>query len=328
MGNKSKLLEYIVPVIEARFPKGSCVCDLMAGTNSVAYALKDNYRLITNDIEAYSKVISDAIICNKEILDFRAAEQQIHAYYLKNMEEMKFDFFFKNYSNKYFSPEQCMEIDSIRYGIENLEFGKSVLLSALMYAMNLAQSTPGHFAQFLPESNNRVKKLRDISIYNSFKKKAIELSQIPPSKYNNLSFAQDYIDLFRLDLINEVDVFYIDTPYTIEQYSRFYHVLNTIVKYDDPVLEHKAGYRNDRYKSNFSYKTKAEVEFERMIKKISDIKKDIVLSYSNKGVVSIDFLLEIFKKYYDVVNVQILSYSHSTQGKGSVGVKEIIISTF
>jgi len=66
MGNKTKLLDFIVPEFLESYAKGSCVCDLMAGTNAVSYALKDNYRLITNDIQIYSKVISDTIICNKE----------------------------------------------------------------------------------------------------------------------------------------------------------------------------------------------------------------------------------------------------------------------
>ena len=39
MGTKANLLDFIIPEIQAITPEGGTVCDLMAGTNAVGYAL-------------------------------------------------------------------------------------------------------------------------------------------------------------------------------------------------------------------------------------------------------------------------------------------------
>ena len=168
MGNKVNLLDEIIPVIEENYKVGSCICDLMAGTNTVSYALKDNYKLITNDIQIYSKIISDAIICNKETINLDDFGSYFIDLYNTNIRDLEFRFFIDNYADKYFSFEQCRQIDSIRFAIEKSDVNRSAALTALMYSMNLAQSTPGHFAQFLPSTHPRVKPLRKIDILHNF----------------------------------------------------------------------------------------------------------------------------------------------------------------
>ena len=90
--------------------------------------------------------------------------------------------------------------------------------------------------------------------------------------------------------MGNVDVFYLDPPYTTDHYSRFYHVLETLVKYDYPSLERKkyhgemrimnGRYRNDRFQSNYCIPSKGYGEFERIIKMINKTGAAIVMSYS------------------------------------------------
>ena len=47
MGNKGKLLNELIPIIESLTEPGDIVCDIMAGTNSVSYALKSRNRVVT-----------------------------------------------------------------------------------------------------------------------------------------------------------------------------------------------------------------------------------------------------------------------------------------
>ena len=325
MGNKSKLLDFIVPEFKKLCHEGNTICDLMAGTNSVSYALRDSFRVITNDVEEYSYVISKSIICNSDNALYIDYLERMKTLYDYNMTYKEYNYFYLNYSDKYFSPKQCLEIDSIRYAIEELNIGKDVYLTALMYAMNNAQSTPGHFAQFLPKGHPRVQSLRKISIWEVFKRKMYELATVKPSKYKNLALNSDYRKILEDDnFVNQVDCFYIDTPYTGEQYSRFYHLLNTIVKYDSPQINFKAGYRKDRFKSNFSLRTKVKEEFNYMIDKIAKNKKNIIMSYSDKGLLTEEELLEIFKIYLYDVKVKYHGYNHSTQGKGNSRVNEIL----
>ena len=48
------------------------------------------------------------------------------------------------------------------------------------------------------------------------------------------------------DLINSIsgDILYLDPPYTQNQYSVQYHLLETIAKYDYPKIKGKGGLRN------------------------------------------------------------------------------------
>jgi adenine-specific DNA-methyltransferase len=325
MGNKNKLLKNIVPLIYDNYSRGSCVCDLMAGTNTVAYALRKDYRIITNDSELFSKVISEALICNNKKSTFNETFQKLKVQYEQNLLSGFFTFFKDNYTDKYFSGHQCFQIDSIRYAIEKIGIDKSIQLTALMYAMNVAQSTPGHFAQYLPSNHPRVQKLREINIFERFTEKLIELYSLSEPPFKNESNNIDYKDLLKTpSLIKPIDVFYVDPPYTAEQYSRFYHLLNTLVKYDHPELSHKAGYRVDRFKSNFSYKTRALNEFEELITNIYKLKKDIILSYSSRGLVSIEDIKKIFEKTYKDYKVKEFKFVHSKLGKGNLGVNEIL----
>ena len=75
-----------------------------------------------------------------------------------------------------------------------------------------------------------------------------------------------------------VDLVYIDPPYTNAHYSRFYHILETLVNYDYPELEFFGRYRNDRFQSSFCIKSEATQEFEYMIGTCAEAQKIILVS--------------------------------------------------
>ena len=59
----------------------------------------------------------------------------------------------------------------------------------------------------------------------------------------NKTYNLDYKKLLKLKELKDVETFYLDSPYSGEQYSRFYHILETLVKYDNPEVLFKAKYR-------------------------------------------------------------------------------------
>ena len=91
--------------------------------------------------------------------------------------------------------------------------------------------------------------------------KCDDFSSLVMNRFNNKSFNLDYKELFKCNEFKNVSCVYIDTPYTGEQYSRFYHILETVAKYDNPKLEFKAKYRTDRFMSNFSLRSTVKQEF-------------------------------------------------------------------
>ena len=320
MGNKNKLLDFIIPEVEKITTQKSIVCDLMSGTNSIGYALKNKYRIYANDVQKYSECIAKALIVNNTVvIDEKSGKQDLENNYRRNLEEMQYNFFYKTYSDTYFSDIQCKDIDSIRYAIEQIkeESKKNLYLTVLMSVTCKVQSTTGHFAQYMPKEHKRIIPLRNMNVWDEFIEKCNDFKNITNNNMQNKSFNLDYKELIKLDEIKNVDTFYLDSPYSREQYSRFYHILETIVKYDNPTVSYKAKYRDDRFMSDFCYKNKVSNEFENIIKFCNNNNSNLIISYSNKGVIESEKLEKICRKYYDNVNIKTNNYKHSTQGKGN-----------
>lgn len=328
MGNKNKLLAKIVPEIIKNSDEGDTIVDLMAGTNSIGYALKERNKIISCDVQYYSYIVANCLLNNYSVPSKEKIHRDIDSFYHKNKIEHLYSFFVDNYVDTYFTYLQCEDIDSLRFAIENqTDFNlKSLYLTMLMMAMNHAESTTGHFAQYLDKSNSRVTTLRKMSIYDLFFSQIDSFAEFSNSIYKNECYNLDYKELFSINSVKEAKCFYLDPPYTSDQYSRFYHILETICKYDLPKLQYKAKYRTDRFSSNFCYKRKAEAEFEFIISKCSLNKSNLIISYSNHGVISTKKLYEICKKYYENANLQEIDYKHSSQGSGNINIKEILIS--
>ena len=329
MGIKTNLLEYIIPEIQNITPANGTVLDIMAGSNVVSYALKEDYCVYTNDIQKYSNVISNAIIVNQsETISSKSAVDELYDNYIFNNQNKEYDFFYKTYSSTYFSQKQCEDIDSIRFAIEKIDniFRKDLYLFALMSAMCKVQSTPGHFAQYMPANHSRIIPLQKMNLYDEFIKKCDLYSNIIFSKHENHAYCMDYHDLLEKKDLNNVNTIYLDSPYTQEQYSRFYHILETVVKYDNPQVFYKAKYRNDRFQSSFCYRSKVSNEFESIFKYCNTHSTNLLISYSDKGLMKIDSLHELAKKYFKNTKLRYIDYKHSTQGKGSKELHEILIS--
>ena len=79
-------------------------------------------------------------------------------------------------------------------------------------------------------------------------------------KYNmNISEIIDKVDC---------DILYLDPPYTKNKYSVQYHILETLIRYDNPTLKGITGTRDMSWVSQtWSTKNAVEVEFENTVAK-------------------------------------------------------------
>ena len=145
------------------------------------------------------------------------------------------------FSETYFSLEQAIDIDSLRYAIDDKiqdEILKSIFLAALIYAYSYCSSGTGHFAMF--RDLTTVNAIRDTFIYRQrsvvqfFKNKLFELLQyhtyLPERNFK--VFSSDYAQLLNYEDIKNVDLIYADPPYSFVHYSRFYHAIESLIKYD------------------------------------------------------------------------------------------------
>ena len=242
VGSKTKLLDFIIPEIEKNSAQGETVIDLFAGTCAISYALKQNHPIITNDIQNYSNVISKAIIERNLSINREIALNDLEQF-IGQDKPNDYTFFTRVYRNTFFSEKQCKEIDSLRFAIDQYGGNRRYLyLTALMSAMSLYSNSPGHFAEYFPYKKNSKKRK---SIMKKFLEKCDDLNNVIISEYKNNAFVGDYKEIIQKNKkrIRNASVIYADPPYSAAHYSRYYHLLETLVKYDNPEVEHKGKYR-------------------------------------------------------------------------------------
>ena len=87
-----------------------------------------------------------------------------------------------------------------------------------------------------------------------------------------------------------------DPPYNSKQYSTNYHLLETISRYDNPVIKGKTGLRVcNKQKSKFCSKPQVKQVFEELISN-ADFKY-IFLSYNDEGLMKLEDIKRILEKY-------------------------------
>ena len=327
MGNKRKLLDFIIPEIKNLTNVGDIVCDIMSGTSSIGYALMDRNIIISNDIQKYSYIISSFLLKNKDKSNFSLAND-INVNFNKNYKNSFFNFFQTEYSDTYYSKEQCKEIDCLIYSINKIK-NKNMFnfyMTVLFSAMCKTQNTTGHFAQFLPKNHYRLNKIRNMSVKRVFDEIAHYLSKSQIPTYKNYCYNLDYNFLFTKIKNKKIKCFYLDPPYTNDQYSRFYHILETAAnRCQVDIDKTKAKYPKNRFMSGFCYKSMVVNEFEKVISFCFSMKSNLIISYTNNGLIQIDNIIQLCKKYYKEVIVKEIDYKFSKQGKGEKKAKEILI---
>lgn len=237
----------------------------------------------------------------------------------------KFDYhlFTKYYSGTYWSYNQCVWIDAIRASADDYKNTAYYypIISSLMFAMSYNSQSTGHYAQY--RDPNTIESMNDIKIYRQkeilpyFKRKFEEFQEaLGRNHFEHRVTALDYLEC--LDLIEPNTTVYADPPYCFVHYSRFYHAIETLVRYDYPDVKFKGRYRTDRHQSPFCIRTKVKKAFEEMFNKIKIKEANLVLSYSNTGMISLDDLKKIaeltFGNMY-TIEVRSLDYLHSTMGR-------------
>ena len=204
--------------------------------------------------------------------------------------------FTKDYSGTYWSYEQCVWIDSYRAVIDEYKDNKpafSLLLTCLIYAMAYNSQSTGHYAQYrVPETDSSKEDIllyRRKCITDFFERKYYEFRAYlnAPNYYKFITTCETDVEC--LKHIPENTLVYADPPYCFVHFSRFYHVLETLVKYDYPRVRFKGRYRTDRYQSEYCVNSKVADAFSKMFREIRNKNADMVLSYTNSDTNTINF---------------------------------------
>lgn len=333
LGNKTRMLENIQYVIDENNINGEVFCDLFAGSGSVGDYFKNRFKIISNDYLYSSSLINKAKLSNSTIPNF--------SNFIEKFGQNPFDYFnsktyiadsqyfiTNNYSptggRQYFSVENAVKIDGIRIEIETLykDFVLSVnerefLLASLIESAMGVSNTTGTYEAFLKTWDRRALK--------QFILEPIVINNVKPLAINTV-YNKDSNELIRAI---SGDILYIDPPYTITDYNAAYHLLESIAKYDYPQINGITGRRKEIHgKSKYTRKEQALINFEDLFRQAQF--NDILISYSTQGLVSVEELCSLAKRFAKNKEVKVYhfpyrEYKNIRQSKKGENLNEVIL---
>lgn len=273
------------------------------------------------------------------------------------------------WSRVYYSVEQASAIDSLRAAIDDLDSDdpfhaerRTHYLSALLHAASVTTSGTSHFAQprHLRKDSELCAMARrrrtDVwSVFTDYSGEIAETVRTTRHRAGNRAFQGDYASFVlpdsrgieRFEFPVAPDLVYLDPPYTADNYSRFYHVLEVLVRYDYPplardssgvVLRGRYPEIGQRFRSGFCSAGRVEAEFRRVIAATAAAKAKLVISYAAPG----GLLLKRYRRLspsadpvasfealcreaYSSVRTERRPLMHSGQGDSNVPVDELLL---
>ena len=346
IGCKENLLDFIELFIKGNEIHGEVFCDLFSGTASVGKHFKKlGYKIISTDILYFSYVLQKVYIEQNKYPEFNDlikylwikplqtdmfGTKEINAKsvinYLNNI-ETKEGYIYKNYSpegtqgqeyiRKYFTGENAKRIDAIREKIEEWKQHNLIneeeyyyLLCSLIEAVPFVSNISGTYGAFLKEWDKR-----------AFKKLSLEAPVIIESKISHSVFCEDGINV--LDKIGKVDILYLDPPYNERQYAPNYHILETIAKWDNPIIKGVTGLREyENQKSDFCNVATSLKAMEEIIAKKNY--KHLILSYNNEGIMPEKDIVDLFSRFgkTKIIEQNYQRYKSNSNGELKDNVKE------
>ena len=308
LGCKQKLLEHIEKSVQKcreKINRDRCVLfDAFSGTGTVSsHFSKNDYDIIACDILSAASILTKCKVgISRHDVKF---VELVSPEKLNRIEEVlsilnnlpgEEGYITKTYTpaacnRMYFTANNGKKIDAIREKIQSwfsehkiTQDENDFLLGCLLVAVSLISNTAGTYGAFNKKWDQRAEK--SLTLTNCF--------VLGEKKHTVLNGdINSYIGS------HECDILYIDPPYNERQYGNYYHLLETIVRNDKPIVKGVTGVRNcSDVKSEFCISKRVESALGELLK--SSNAKYIIMSYNNEGLLSKEKILELMKKYGDV----------------------------
>lgn len=307
IGSKRALIPYILKAVE-HIPKGY-VIDPFTGTTRVSQAFrKSGWNVVSGDIswasEAYAHLFLMATPEDMPILEERTA--------ILNTLEGVADWITLNYCDviadkegivRVWKPKNGQRADAIRNKIAEWRKNEEItmhiemcLITILILAMDAVDSTVGVQQAYLKSWATRANNDLRLSV-----PKNIEIGNAGKHLVGSASHM----------VYPKATLAYLDPPYSEHCYATYYHIWDSIVRWDKPCVGLKTNRRLDRIAATFDTNMKSEWNSKKTVLKtfeetLAVLPVDYVLmSYSNESLLTLDELRPILEKYtkYEVTEV-------------------------
>jgi len=299
LGNKTRLLDFLLGHVEALGEEPGVACDPFAGTASVASALKARgWRVHAGDLLAssYALQVARVELDRPPGFDLPPADGGAGLPYEAVVERLvalppSDGFITEHYTpageaggrhgRMYFTPENARRIDAIRERIEawsgsgHLDRAREqLLLATLIEAADRVANTTGVYCSF-------------VKSWQPNATRALELRPLSPVAGPNGGSGST---AFRgragrlLETVGAVDLLYLDPPYNERQYPAYYHLPELLAQgwTEPPELRGKTGLIPDRdRRSAWCRRAGCEEALETVLAAADA--RHLLLSYNDEG---------------------------------------------
>lgn len=354
MGSKRVMLEnHLGELIRRTASDATRFVDPFCGAASVSWfaASQTESQVLASDLQAFAVVMANAVIGRVTPLNPRRlakswlkqveAQRQSSGYWeeaqsLANdarievpelvaqarqlcKEESNIGPVWNAYGGYYFSPSQALTLDMLVAHLPRTEPARSVCLASTISAASSCAASPGHTAQpFRPTESAGPFLLkawsRDPIAYSMS-----ALEDICPQRANRegeavIGDATEVATRVRGD-----DLVFLDPPYSSVQYSRFYHVLETIAVGQCSGVAGAGRYPpiTERPQSDLSKKSKSRRALDQILSTLAEIGASVILTFpagtSSNGL-SGEIVTELADKSFRHIDRQLISGTFSTLG--------------
>ena len=212
----------------------------------------------------------------QETFDWQKIERIQCAFRGIEARDLESNYYSKHFGGKFFSENDSKLMGFIRDELDKLLESRAIcrqefaiLLASLLYSVDRIANTVGHYDAYR----------KNIALQDKFIFELIEpiksKAKIEIHKKDSNMLSQE-LATYR----QHIDVAFIDPPYNSRQYSRFYHLLETLTKNDKPQLYGIALKPKPENISNYC-KIQAKQSFRDLIENLAKISRVLVVTYNN-----------------------------------------------
>jgi adenine-specific DNA methylase len=295
-------------ILEEMAPRHSRFIDLFTGSGSVAWFVSQRFPIEAraHDLQHYACALAAAVIERSVVIDpesvwkrwLQRASPQFEAldppsYPIVSAstvekarnwcEQFEEDTFVYAFGGHYYSPLQVSWITALRFTLPKARPERSACLAALIIAASKCAASPGHTAQPFQPTFTAIKYLQQSWGRDFCCDVLAALRQLGPmyAKKKGCASVADANESARS--LRAGDLVFIDPPYSAVQYSRFYHVLESIAVGAITGVEGVGRYPpiKDRPSSKYSQKSTSFSAVEDLLISIENCGASAIVTFPN-----------------------------------------------
>lgn len=340
MGSKKAMLENgLGDILRTNIQSSSRFVDLFSGSGIVSCYIAKSYSVpvISLDIQNYSMILAKSVIERQTSVNFKLLERtwidttkiriRNSKYWqtASQIEEKHDDIvnyvrvsrnlcgsnvttigpIWNSYGGHYFSPKQSLIFDYLIKYLPHKEPFKTVSLAALIVAASKCVASPGHTAQPFQPTKTAGKFILESWSKDPFICVYKALEEICPqhARIKGSAIAGDAIEYAKR--LSEADLVFVDPPYSGVQYSRFYHVLETIANGGCGRVSWTGRYPpiEERIQSRFCNKGQSRLALANLLENLSKTGCTVIFTYPDRECsngLSGDFVKYVSRNWYRI----------------------------